>query len=217
MKKFISILVALTMVLAMTTVAFASPGQNPNQNPGSPQKEVAGVTITVTGGGNNLVIRAIDNATGDSVVIPRAGNGTFNQSFEVFGYEVAIQVQGNSLKNATATVIACDCYFVPEVTDPTCHEDGYTTYTCSKCGDSYVGDETDALGCDYVGVITKQPNPGNEGVKVCTCKRCGDSYTTVLPRLNNNGNGNDNGTGDQNFACSTNANNPKNEICHCCE
>ena len=31
------------------------------------------------------------------------------------------------------------------VTDPTCTEDGYTTYTCG-CGDTYVDDETDATG-----------------------------------------------------------------------
>ncbi len=29
------------------------------------------------------------------------------------------------------------------VTDPTCTSNGYTTYTCSRCGDSYVGDETE--------------------------------------------------------------------------
>ena len=34
------------------------------------------------------------------------------------------------------------------VTDPTCTEQGYTTYTCSdsECGDTYVDDYTDALG-----------------------------------------------------------------------
>ena len=32
------------------------------------------------------------------------------------------------------------------VTDPDCVNGGYTTYTCSVCEDSYVGDETDALG-----------------------------------------------------------------------
>ena len=35
------------------------------------------------------------------------------------------------------------------VTVPTCTEGGCTTYTCA-CGDSYVGDETAALGHDYV-------------------------------------------------------------------
>ena len=32
------------------------------------------------------------------------------------------------------------------VTDPTCTADGYTTYTCSVCGDSYVEDATAAIG-----------------------------------------------------------------------
>ena len=32
------------------------------------------------------------------------------------------------------------------VTAPTCTEDGYTTYTCTVCGDTYTDDETDALG-----------------------------------------------------------------------
>ena len=36
------------------------------------------------------------------------------------------------------------------VTEPTCTEGGYTTYTC-ECGDSYVADETEALGHDWKG------------------------------------------------------------------
>ena len=35
------------------------------------------------------------------------------------------------------------------VTEPTCTEGGYTTYTCSACGDSYVDDQVDALGHSY--------------------------------------------------------------------
>ena len=35
------------------------------------------------------------------------------------------------------------------VTSPTCEEDGYTTYTCSRCGDHYIADEVPALGHDY--------------------------------------------------------------------
>jgi len=31
------------------------------------------------------------------------------------------------------------------ITEPTCQESGYTTYTCSKCGDSYVSDYTDPV------------------------------------------------------------------------
>jgi len=218
MKRFISILVIIAMVFTMTATVFANPGQNPNKNPGSPSVSQDGVTITVTGGGNNLVILAIDNVTGESVVIPRAGNGTFSQSFEVFGYAVDIQVQGNSLKGFTAEELPCECSYSYVVTDPTCTNGGYTTYTCTECGDSYVSDETDALGHNHVGKVTKEPKPGNggEGERVYVCTRCGDTYTVVIPALNNNGNGNDNGTGEKNYACSTNANNPNDDICHCC-
>ena len=37
------------------------------------------------------------------------------------------------------------------VTEPTCEDGGYTTYTCSKCGDSYKDDETEKLGHKYEG------------------------------------------------------------------
>ena len=39
--------------------------------------------------------------------------------------------------------------YVETVTKPTCTEKGYTTYTCSVCGDSYKGSYTDALGHSY--------------------------------------------------------------------
>ncbi|MBP3660107.1 MAG: S-layer homology domain-containing protein, partial [Oscillospiraceae bacterium] len=48
------------------------------------------------------------------------------------------------------------------VTEPTCTEGGYTTYTC-ECGESYVADYTDALGHDFV-----------DGV----CTRCGEEEET---------------------------------------
>ena len=45
------------------------------------------------------------------------------------------------------------------VTAPTCTEGGYTTYTC-ECGDSYIADETEALGHDWKGT---------------SCGRCGET------------------------------------------
>ena len=50
------------------------------------------------------------------------------------------------------------------VTDPTCFEGGYTTYTCSVCGDSYTADETDALGCEFG---KWQPIGGDQHVRYC--------------------------------------------------
>lgn len=39
--------------------------------------------------------------------------------------------------------------YVAVITLPTCTEQGYTTYTCSVCGDSYVSDYTEPLGHSY--------------------------------------------------------------------
>ncbi len=88
------------------------------------------------------------------------------------------------------------------VTDPTCTEDGYTTHTCSRCGDSYTDSEVAALGhtagagadclndqvctvCgevlveklghEYEAVIT-DPTCTAEGFTTHTCSRCDDSY-----------------------------------------
>ena len=61
------------------------------------------------------------------------------------------------------------------VTEPTCTEKGYTTYTCSVCGDSYVADYVDALGHKYNAVVTK-PTCTEKGYTTYTCSVCGDSY-----------------------------------------
>ncbi|MBQ6116814.1 MAG: hypothetical protein IJL08_05780, partial [Oscillospiraceae bacterium] len=42
-----------------------------------------------------------------------------------------------------------NCTYNAAVTPPTPSEQGYTTYTCTVCGYSYVGDYTAALGYDY--------------------------------------------------------------------
>ncbi|MBQ3215621.1 MAG: hypothetical protein IJB11_05850, partial [Oscillospiraceae bacterium] len=86
------------------------------------------------------------------------------------------------------------------VTAPTCTEDGYTTYTCAICGDSYVADEVAALGHSWVeGTCTEAgycercgatgetlshnytaevtaPTCTEAGYTTYTCSACGDSY-----------------------------------------
>ena len=53
------------------------------------------------------------------------------------------------------------------VTKPTCTERGYTTYTCSVCGDSYKGSYVDPLGHNY---------------KNGTCTRCGVKDPNYKPQ-----------------------------------
>ena len=68
-----------------------------------------------------------------------------------------------------------------EVTAPDCVNGGYTTHTCTVCGDSYKDAYTEATDHNYVGVETKAPTCGETGVKTYTCSVCGDSYTEVIP------------------------------------
>ena len=94
-------------------------------------------------------------------------------------------------------VIPCDHNYVGEVTDPTCTEKGYTTYTCSICGDEYKDHELDAIGhawdwtyvdentCSAVCLnddshttsgahVDSNPEDGN-------CDNCGESVTVTEP------------------------------------
>ena len=66
-----------------------------------------------------------------------------------------------------------------EVTAPTCTEMGYTTYTCSSCGDTYKGDYTDAAGHkpgDWI--IDQEPTTDSEGSKHKECTVCGETLET---------------------------------------
>ncbi len=74
-----------------------------------------------------------------------------------------------------------------EVTAPTCTEQGYTTHTCSRCGDSYVDSYVDEKGHSYDdGVVTTEPTCTTEGVKTFTCSACGDTYTEKVAKLGHN-------------------------------
>ena len=72
------------------------------------------------------------------------------------------------------------------VTNPTCTDSGYTTYTCSDCGSSYVSDTVDALGHDYIATTTEATCSG-EGYTTYTCSICADSYVDdILAALAHN-------------------------------
>ncbi len=92
--------------------------------------------------------------------------------------------------------------YIHVVTSPTCTQQGYTTHTCDRCGDSYVnsyvpknghteGEDatctTDQVctvcgevlenryGHNYIPVVTA-PTCTQQGYTIHTCDRCGDSY-----------------------------------------
>ncbi len=58
------------------------------------------------------------------------------------------------------------------VTAPTCTTGGYTTHTCSVCGDTYEDSETDALGHDFVAGEVVAPKCEEQGYTIHNCSRC---------------------------------------------
>ena len=61
------------------------------------------------------------------------------------------------------------------VTAPTCISGGYTTYTCTICGDSYISNTVTSSGHKYVSIVTA-PTCSADGYTTNTCSVCGDSY-----------------------------------------
>lgn len=70
------------------------------------------------------------------------------------------------------------------VTAATCTEDGFATYTCKSCGDSYIGELTPAIGHKYgEWATTEEPTEAAEGAAERTCSTCGAKETKVLDKL----------------------------------
>ena len=66
-----------------------------------------------------------------------------------------------------------------EVTAPTCTEMGYTTNTCTRCGDTNKTDYTEPVGhkpSDWI--VDKQPTTDSEGSKHKECTVCGEKLET---------------------------------------
>ena len=75
------------------------------------------------------------------------------------------------------------CYMVSETVAPTCTEQGYTTYKCSNCGDSYQSDLKNPLGHQY-NISIVSPTYEEQGYDLHKCVRCEysyrDNYTDML-------------------------------------
>jgi hypothetical protein len=93
----------------------------------------------------------------------------------VVKYTATVTFEGDTYTNTTDEVKLVDRLghdFKVVVTDPTCTEGGYTTYICSRCGNTYTADETEALG----------HNPGEAAVENKVDATCTDagSYDSVV-------------------------------------
>ena len=82
---------------------------------------------------------------------------------------------------AQQTISSTGHSYTSKVTAPTCTGDGYTTYTCSACGDTYVSDYTDMIAHSYEAKVTKEATHLEEGETTYTCS-CGDTYKEPIAK-----------------------------------
>ncbi|MCL1832211.1 MAG: hypothetical protein FWG45_04780 [Oscillospiraceae bacterium] len=96
MKKAVSLLAALAMVTGMTLTAVAAPNEVKGQGFGPTAVTECGVSVKISGNGNNAVLTITDGVT--TVTVPKAG-GT-QTIVTMFGdATVTVNVQGNALKS----------------------------------------------------------------------------------------------------------------------
>ncbi len=133
---------------------------------------------------DTIIVDALGHTEGDVVVENNVDPDCVNEGS--YDNVVYCTVCDKELSRNTITVDALGHDYKEEVTAPTCEDKGYTTYTCSVCGDSYVADCVDALGhTDGNWVETKEPGVGVVGEETLYCSVCGDVVCTKeIPAIN---------------------------------
>lgn len=126
----------------------------------------------------NLKFKVLtDEKVDTAITMTYSQPDTFNEKYEDVVFNCKdINVSLNNHQHSYTAV----------VTEPTCTEKGYTTYICS-CGDSYIEDETAALGHSYGqwnyngdAEYVSSTNYKN-GTQTRTCSVCGEEETVEAP------------------------------------
>ncbi|MDD7338098.1 MAG: dockerin type I repeat-containing protein, partial [Ruminococcus sp.] len=91
----------------------------------------------------------------------------------------------NTVLKAQETVPATGHSYNKVVTEPTCTERGYTTYTCSVCGDTYVADYVDALGHSYseAEFVWTEDSSAEYGWTVTAAKTCANCSDKLIAEV----------------------------------
>ena len=73
-------------------------------------------------------------------------------------------------------------YIEESTAAPGCETDGWTIFTCSRCGDSYI-ETTPATGHTREETIISEPDCETDGIRAFVCTLCGDSITETILAL----------------------------------
>ena len=108
-------------------------------------------------------------------------DATIFGAYNTDGVEVAAVTADGSLTVAEAVHGS----YTTVVTDPTCEEAGYTTYTCACGSDVYTADETAALGHTWgEWEVVEEATEDTVGLKQRVCGVCGEVEEEEIPMLN---------------------------------
>ena len=106
------------------------------------------------------------------------------------GHSERVQVAEGCGATKTESIPATGhSYSTGVVTPPTCTEQGYTTKTCSVCGNIEVTDYVAALGHDFTSTVYRYNGDGTHSVKCTRCDVYGDAVACTLGSYTSNGSG----------------------------
>lgn len=140
-----------------------------------------GDTISLTTSATNYTFTPSTPLTGEVVL-------SYTQTSAKAIYIKSISVTYSEGGSTEPDVPACKHEPTDEgvVTEPTCTTAGYTTYTCSKCGEEYMDKKTEALNHKNTTTTTIDATCTENGSTTVTCKDCGKIMsTTTIPAAHN--------------------------------
>ena len=205
MKKLLSLALVLTMVLALAVPAMAAAPAGfitgeVTQIDKKGYDKFAGIEITANNSikkfdGFNFVadnktanawyIDVTDDISGTLEAAYKIGSAYYVVTFNIDGvgkYWIADSKGSNGANMVKIGALHIHDY-IGAVTDPTCLEDGWTTYTC-ECGDSYYV-PIPALGHDFYQEAVGA-NCDADGYIDTLCNRCDYKDREILPALGHN-------------------------------
>ena len=125
-----------------------------------------------------------------SPAAPVVENNVEPSCTEAGGYDEVVYCSscGAELSRSHVTMAALGHdYQVYEVVAPTCTEEGYTVYKCSRCGDEDMRDITDALGHSFIVLVDEvAPTCTETGIQEYKCSRCDETTLVETAALGHN-------------------------------
>ncbi|MBE6719975.1 MAG: fibronectin type III domain-containing protein [Ruminococcaceae bacterium] len=103
---------------------------------------------------------------------------TFHELTKIHCYEFSTAYNYATKYSRDIVLLAAHTHtYNAAVTNPSCTEQGYTTYTCSLCGDSYIADYVNPLGHNYEVKSVVPATCTASGYTVYECSRCHNEIT----------------------------------------